>query len=184
MILSLLFFKEISKNCTRSHGLDVCLRVLKESNKSRFDSYSVRKSALIISHITFRDCRVQSFPTTFLEIAVCLTKTPYEDYKTIANANASVLIFTDYGRRAPSAAAGVTKKMSTSRPGRRSGRSRKSPRIPSPRGYKGIRLVTRDDVVRQRHKFGSAFLSYFSWESKIAFLFKLSRILCPSQKNV
>ena len=54
-------FKEISKNCTRSHGLDVCLRVLKESNKSRFDSYSVRKSALIISHITFRDCRVHSF---------------------------------------------------------------------------------------------------------------------------
>ena len=40
--------------------MDVCLRVLKESNKSRFDSYSVRKSALIISHITFRDCRVHS----------------------------------------------------------------------------------------------------------------------------
>ena len=37
-----------------------CLRELKESNKSRFDSYSVRKSALIISHITFRDCRVHS----------------------------------------------------------------------------------------------------------------------------
>ena len=42
-------------------AVEVCLRVLKESNKSRFDSYSVRKSALIISHITFRDCRVQSF---------------------------------------------------------------------------------------------------------------------------
>ena len=40
--------------------MDVCLRVLKKSNKSRFDSYSVRKSALIISHITFRDCRVHS----------------------------------------------------------------------------------------------------------------------------
>ena len=40
--------------------MDVCLRVLEESNKSRFDSYSVRKSALIISHITFRDCRVHS----------------------------------------------------------------------------------------------------------------------------
>ena len=36
----------------------VCLRVLKESNKSSFDSYSVRNSVLIISHITFRDCRV------------------------------------------------------------------------------------------------------------------------------
>ena len=39
----------------------LCLRVLKESNKSRFDSYSVRNSVLIISHITFRDCRVQFF---------------------------------------------------------------------------------------------------------------------------
>ena len=35
--------------------------MLKESNKSRFDSYGVRKSVLIISHITFRDCRVHSF---------------------------------------------------------------------------------------------------------------------------
>ena len=42
-------------------AMDVCFRVLKESNKSRFYSYSVRKSALIISHITFRDCRVHSF---------------------------------------------------------------------------------------------------------------------------
>ena len=42
-------------------AMGVCLRVLKESNKSRFDSYSVRKSVLIISHITFRDCRVHSF---------------------------------------------------------------------------------------------------------------------------
>ena len=29
--------------------MDICLRVLKESNKSRFDSYSVRNSVLIIS---------------------------------------------------------------------------------------------------------------------------------------
>ena len=41
--------------------MDLCLRVLKESNKSRFDSYSVRNSVLIISHITFRDCRVHTF---------------------------------------------------------------------------------------------------------------------------
>ena len=34
---------------------------LKESNKRRFDSYSVRKSELMISRITFRDCRVHSF---------------------------------------------------------------------------------------------------------------------------
>ena len=41
--------------------MDMCLRVLKESNKSRFDSYSVRNSVLRISHITFRDCRVHIF---------------------------------------------------------------------------------------------------------------------------
>ena len=44
--------------------------MLKKSNKSRFYSYSVRNSLLIISHITFRDCRPHIFPTTFLEIAV------------------------------------------------------------------------------------------------------------------
>ena len=33
----------------------------------------VRKSVLIISHITFRDCRVHVFPTTFLEIAAYLS---------------------------------------------------------------------------------------------------------------
>ena len=41
--------------------MDVGLWVLKESNKSRFDSYSDRNSVLIISHIAFRDCRVHSF---------------------------------------------------------------------------------------------------------------------------
>ena len=41
--------------------MDLCLKVLKESNKTKFDSYSVRNSVLIISHITFRDCRVHSF---------------------------------------------------------------------------------------------------------------------------
>ena len=39
----------------------VCLRVLKESNKRSFDSYSVRNRVLIISHIIFRDCRVPIF---------------------------------------------------------------------------------------------------------------------------
>ena len=51
-------------------AMDICLRVLKESNKSRFDSCSVRNSLLIISHITFRDCHLHIFPTTFLAIAV------------------------------------------------------------------------------------------------------------------
>ena len=41
--------------------MDLCMKVLKESNKTKFDSYSVRNSVLIISHITFRDCRVHSF---------------------------------------------------------------------------------------------------------------------------
>ena len=41
--------------------IGVCLQVLKESNESRFDSYSVRNSVLNISHITFRDCRVLIF---------------------------------------------------------------------------------------------------------------------------
>ena len=44
--------------------MDVCLRVPKESNKSRFDSYNVRNSVAC----TF-------FPTTFLERAVCILKT-------------------------------------------------------------------------------------------------------------
>ena len=42
-------------------AVDICLRVLKESNKSRFDSYSVRNSVLNIYHITFWDCRVHIF---------------------------------------------------------------------------------------------------------------------------
>ena len=42
-------------------AMDVCLHGLKESNKSRLNSYSVRNSVLITSHITFRDCRVHSF---------------------------------------------------------------------------------------------------------------------------
>ena len=50
--------------------MDIRLWLLKESNQSRFDSYSVRNSALNISHITFRDCRMHIFPTIFLEIAV------------------------------------------------------------------------------------------------------------------
>ena len=42
-------------------AMDVCLRMVKESNKSRFDSFSVRNSVLIIIHINIRDCRVQIF---------------------------------------------------------------------------------------------------------------------------
>ena len=46
-------------------AMDICLRVLKESTKSRFDSYSVRKCALIISYVTFRDCRLHIFSDNF-----------------------------------------------------------------------------------------------------------------------
>ena len=80
-------------NCNGGHNcnataMDVCLRVLKESNKSRFESCSVRNSELIVSHIIFRDCRVHIFffATTFLEIAVytnslqSATLRPFPDY--------------------------------------------------------------------------------------------------------
>ena len=50
--------------------MDISLQVLKERNKSRFNSYSVRNSLLIVSHITLRDCRVHFFSDIFLEIAV------------------------------------------------------------------------------------------------------------------
>ena len=56
------YSSEKERNLKQWHeAIAVCLRVLKESNKSRFDSYSVRNSVLIISHITFQDCRVQIF---------------------------------------------------------------------------------------------------------------------------
>ena len=42
-------------------AMDVCLRMLKERNNRRFDSCSVTNSVLIVSHITFRDCRVHIF---------------------------------------------------------------------------------------------------------------------------
>ena len=57
--------------------MDICLCMLKESNESRFDSYSVRNNVLHISHITFWDCRVHNFPTTFLEIAVYIYIDPF-----------------------------------------------------------------------------------------------------------
>ena len=41
--------------------MDVCLGVLEESNKNRYDNYSLRNSVLIISHIGFRDCRLRIF---------------------------------------------------------------------------------------------------------------------------
>ena len=54
-------------------AVDICLRVLKESNKSRFDIYGVRNSVLNISNITFRDCRVHFFSDN-LSRSSCILK--------------------------------------------------------------------------------------------------------------
>ena len=56
-------------------SMDICLRVLKESKNVGSTATVVRnsQSVLIISHITFWDCRVHFFPTTFLEVAVYLS---------------------------------------------------------------------------------------------------------------
>ena len=59
VVLSSLFFKEIWRNDT--WAIDVCLQMLKESNNRRFDSYFASNSVLIISYITFWDCRVYIF---------------------------------------------------------------------------------------------------------------------------
>ena len=48
--------------------MGLCLQVFKENNKSIVDSDSVRDSVLIISHITFRDCRVQFFPANLFRM--------------------------------------------------------------------------------------------------------------------
>ena len=42
-------------------AMKMCLRVLKESNKGSSTATVVRNSVSIISHITFRDCRVHIF---------------------------------------------------------------------------------------------------------------------------
>ena len=52
--------------------MDVCLYVLKKSNKSRFDRYSSQEQC--IDHIPYYLSglsRAHLFPTTFFEIAVC-----------------------------------------------------------------------------------------------------------------
>ena len=54
------FFQRNLKEFARK-AIEMCLRVLKESNKSRSDSYSRQVTVLIISHITFRDCHVHIF---------------------------------------------------------------------------------------------------------------------------
>ena len=50
VVLSSLFFKQ-SQDRMAGEAMDLCLRVLKGSNKSRFDSYSVREQC--IDHIPY-----------------------------------------------------------------------------------------------------------------------------------
>ena len=64
------FFQRNLKELARK-AMEMCLRVLKESNKSRFDSYSRQEQC--IDHIPYYLSglpRALFFPTTFLEIAV------------------------------------------------------------------------------------------------------------------
>ena len=63
---SLLLKEIISKNGTRGHG---CM-FLNAKGKQQRSFYSVRNSVLIISHITFWDCRMHIFQITFHKIAV------------------------------------------------------------------------------------------------------------------
>ena len=52
-------------------AMDVCFRVLKESNKSRFDSFECQEKC--VDHIPYYLSglsHAQFFPATFLEIAV------------------------------------------------------------------------------------------------------------------
>ena len=63
------FFQRNLKELVRK-AMEMCLRVLKESNKSRFDSYSRQEQC--IDHIPYYLSGLSRalFPTTFLEIAV------------------------------------------------------------------------------------------------------------------
>ena len=65
MVLSSLFFQRNLKELARK-AMEMCLRVLKESNKSRFDSYSRQEQC--IDHIPYYLSGLLRAP--FLEIAV------------------------------------------------------------------------------------------------------------------
>ena len=53
-------------------AMEMCLRVLKESNRSRFDSYSHQEQCIDHNYpiLPFGIVACTFFPTTFLEIAV------------------------------------------------------------------------------------------------------------------
>ena len=76
-VVSNSLFSKKFERMTRE-AMDICLRVLKESTKSRFDSYSVRKCALMISHVTFRDCRLHIFSDNFSRNScICVEFNPF-----------------------------------------------------------------------------------------------------------
>ena len=52
---------------------DICLRVLWKATKVGLTATVVRNSVLIISHITFRDCRLHFFLTTFSKQLMYIT---------------------------------------------------------------------------------------------------------------
>ena len=64
------FFQRNLKDLARK-AMEMCLRVLKESNKSKFDSYSRQEQC--IDHITFRDCRVHIFSDNLSRNSCMLT---------------------------------------------------------------------------------------------------------------
>ena len=86
-------------------AMDLCLRVLKESNKSRFDSCSARNSVLIIFHITFRDCRLHIFSDNlFRNSCVLKTKTAATCSRRLPLPHRSFIVYltsVGYGALAP-----------------------------------------------------------------------------------
>ena len=71
-------------------AMDLCFQVLKKSSKSRFDSYSVKNSVLIISHITFRDCLVHIFSDILFRNSCILLH-----HWTSLQPTATVMLFTE-----------------------------------------------------------------------------------------
>ena len=89
--------------------MDVCLKVLKKSIKSRSDSYSVRNSVLIISHITFWDCRLQNSRkrVNAYEYSVCIC-TDYISH-TIQSVYLSFSLFNSQSSSSPSSSSSLPK---------------------------------------------------------------------------
>ena len=57
--------------------MEMCLRVLKESNKSRFDSYSRQEQCIDYIPFTFRDWRVHIFSDIYLSVFLNSLKRKY-----------------------------------------------------------------------------------------------------------